>query len=82
VRDSSGLSARVSRLRKWTTTVSPTLHSITGPGMVPIVPLSDGSGSLRSHGLTFRSSGAAQFSVYRRRMSASSGSGLNIVLMR
>jgi len=44
-------------------TASPTLHSITGPGIVPIVPLSEGSGSLRSQGFTLRSSGAAQFGV-------------------
>ena len=42
---------------------SPTLHSITGPGIVPIVPLSVGSSSFRSHGFTLRSSGAAQLSV-------------------
>ena len=39
---------------------NPVLHSMTGPGMVPMVPLSVGSCSLRSHGLILRSSGWAQ----------------------
>ena len=58
--------------------MSPSWHSITGPGIVPIVPLSEGSGSLRSHGFTLRSSGTAQFAVYRRKISASSGMGFHI----
>jgi hypothetical protein len=75
-RSSTLLLVLVSRLRKCTVTESPTLHSITGPGMVPMVPPSVGSGSFRSQGLTFRSSGASQFAVYRRRIRASSSSGL------
>jgi len=37
--------------------------------MVPIVPVSVGSGSFRSQGFTFRSSGPAQLEVYLRRIS-------------
>src|SRR5690348_10089882 len=63
--------ARESMLRKCTTTESPTLHSMTGPGIVPMVPESVGLGSLISQGFTLRSSGAAQFGVYLLRMRAS-----------
>ena len=47
-------------LRKYTITSSPTLQAIVAPGIVPIVPVSVGFGSFKSHGFTLRSSGAAQ----------------------
>ena len=82
MRASTVFPARASLFRKCTVIVSPSWHSMTGPGIVPIVPLSEGSGSLRSQGFTLRSSGAAQFGVYRRRISASSGMGFHIDRVR
>ena len=64
-----------SRSRKWTMTESSTLHSMTGPGIVPMVPASVGSGSFTSRGFTFRSSGVAQSFAYSRSRFSGDGRG-------